>query len=335
MTVGYAARQSACDPQRADVAAAQALQPVSVIMPVYNGQRFVAQAIESILSQTHPIFEFIIVNDGSTDQTADIIAQYAARDARIRTLTQPNLDQPVALNHGLREARYKWVAIIDHDDVSMPERLERQLRYLLLHPSVRVLGTYAMQIDEHNLPLTPLELGPVTIDDLRRIKEDNGWISLIHPSVMMHRDTVIAVGGYDPVFGAAADTELWSRIAEEHDVLTLPLPLIHYRVHSRSMSATRFFEQQRALRWIETRQTARRRGAPVPTVAELACGEWGEGSLRHIHVLRRDLKRYLLRRRVISRVEGKRVLPILYLVAAWALTPRQAVKRVGERLVEQ
>src|SRR4029453_11062975 len=90
---------------------------VTVLMPVYNGERYVAQAIESVLGQTHRRFEFLILDDGSTDATPRILAEYAARDERIRVVHHANIDQPATLNRGLALARHDWVAILDHDDV--------------------------------------------------------------------------------------------------------------------------------------------------------------------------------------------------------------------------
>src|SRR5687768_7077362 len=115
--------------------------PLSVVMPVFNGERFVASAIRSILDQTFRDFEFIIVDDGSTDQTSGIVRSYAGRDARIRVVrNDPNLGFGAALNIGCRLARGMFVARMDADDVSAPTRFAAQLDFLKNHPDVAAVG---------------------------------------------------------------------------------------------------------------------------------------------------------------------------------------------------
>lgn len=300
---------------------------VTVLMPVFNGERYVAGAIESILAQTHAQFEFLIIDDGSTDSTPALLAAYAARDPRVRVVTQPNGDQPAALNHGLRLARHDWVAIIDHDDVSLPQRLERQLGVLAAHPDARVIGGWAIEISASGAEIGLLDVGPTSVTAYQDLMTTNGWVSLVHPSVLLHRPTILALGGYDPAFGAAADTELWSRVAGHHLVLAVPEPLVRYRVHSGSMSVRRYFEQQRALRWIRARQTARRQDAPVPDIATLRAAEtsWRPAQLRQI---RRDWRSYFERRHRLARVEGHPLRSGFYMLAAYAIMPRWAIKRL-------
>ncbi len=244
------------------------LPPVSVITPVYNGERYVAEAIESVLRQTHRDFEYIIVNDGSTDRTPEILEQYAARDGRVRVIHQANIDQPATLNRALAEARNEWVAVLDADDVCMPHRLEAQLRALRREPSVRVLGAYAIRIDERGREMGLMASQPTSVSEYKEMVARGESVTLIHPSAMMHRQTILSLGGYDPDFGPAADSELWSRVADQHLIMSLPEPLLYYRSHPASMSATRFFEQRTLLRWIQARQQARRQGLPVPSLEE-------------------------------------------------------------------
>lgn len=264
-----------------------AMTTVSVIMPVYNGERYIAEAIESVLRQTHQDFEFIIVNDGSTDRTPKIIDHYASRDRRVRVIHQPNIGQPATLNRALAEAENDWVAILDADDVWMPERLEVQLRTVRREPSVRVLGSYAIQIDEQGQELGLRTAFPISLQEYREISNTDETVTFVHPSVMMHRPTILALGGYDVAFGPAADSELWSRVSDQHVVMSLPEPLIYYRVHPTSMSATHFFEQRLMLRWLRARQHARRRGLRQPTLKEYQDAH-GRSIFHRIDHLRKD-----------------------------------------------
>jgi len=308
---------------------------ITVLMPVYNGERYVRQAIESILAQTHPWFEFLIINDGSTDGTAAILDEYAARDERIRVIHQENIDQPATLNRGLREARYDWVAIIDHDDISRPRRLEREVRVIRQNPEVRAVGTHGIEITTEGLVLGQIAVGPTSVREFQERRKRNEWMSFIHASVLMHRPTILAVGGYRPEFGSAADSDLWSRVADEHAIVVVPEFLVEYRVHVNSMSFERFFEQQLKVRWIHSCQAARRSGKPEPTLDELIASERGPLFVGRLRIQRFDWMMYCLRRRRLYRAEGKSARAAGYFLAASVLDPFRAARRIVQRLSQR
>lgn len=308
---------------------------LTVLMPVFNGERFVHEAIESILAQTYPHFEFLIINDGSTDDTPAILDEYAARDTRVRVIHQTNVDQPATLNRGLAEARYDWVAIIDHDDISRPKRLERQVRAILRDPEVRVVGTYGVEITAVGVELGQIAIGPTTIADYRARRNRNEWMSFIHASVIMHRQTVLALGGYRADFGSAADSDLWSRIADDHPVVVVPEFLVEYRVHVGSMSFKRFFEQQLMVRWIRACQDARRDNRPEPTLDELVGTERGQFLIGKMNLRRYDWMMYCLRRRRLYRYEGKSLLAATYFVLASTMDPVRAFRRIVDRFAQR
>lgn len=315
-----------CSEVSRSAAGTAALPPVSVIMAVYNGQRFLGEAIDSILSQTHERLEFIIVDDGSTDETPGMLAEYARRDPRIQVVSQTNQDQPASLNTALRLARYEWVAVIDHDDVSLPERLETQLRTVVDAPEIRVLGTSAIDVTVDGAEIGFRTPSPSSIDEFRQLRDTGGWIGLVHPSALMHRETIIGLGGYDPQFGAAADSELWSRVADHHIVLSLPVPLVRYRVHTESMSFTRFFEQQHAVRWLRSRQTARWRQEPPPTSEQFLRSQRGLRSWRGVNYRRQDLVSLFTWRARMAHAVGKRWRERQWILAAYALAPKRALR---------
>lgn len=308
------------------------LPPVSVIMAVYNGERYVAEAVESVLRQTHRDFEFIIVDDGSTDGTRAILDGYAARDGRIKLNVQANADQPTSLNRALAAASCEWVAVLDADDVCMPHRLETQLRALRRLPSVCVLGSYAFWMDQAggNRGIRPL--GPTSMTEFEELVERDGRVAIVHPSVMMHRPTILALGGYDPRFGAAADMELWSRVSDEHAVLSLPEPLVHYRFQPESMSATRFFEQRLMLRWSQARQTARRRGLAPPNLEEYLGSREKRFTLRRLEHHRQDWAEYLKVRKRLESWGGRRSRALLLRAAGTILAPRLFLRERSARM---
>ncbi len=206
---------------------------VSVLMSVFNGARYLRASVESILSQTYADFEFIIVDDGSTDDSARILNSY--RDLRIRVIFQDNCGLAAALNRGLTQARGEFVARQDQDDVSLPERLASQIRYLDGKGDAALVGTGA-QIVNPDGSLRRVS-GQLTQSVLLR------WALLfgnpfIHSSVMIRRRALEDVGGYtlDPQRQPPEDYELWSRIATRWNVANLDKPLLRYREVPGSMS---------------------------------------------------------------------------------------------------
>jgi glycosyltransferase involved in cell wall biosynthesis len=210
---------------------------VTVLMPVYNGEDHVAEAIESILAQTARNFEFLIVNDGSTDSTRSILEKYAGSDARIRLIHQENIGLAAALNTGLRAATGELVARQDHDDLSSPDRLEKQIAYMRAHPACVLLGTRAT-----------IWSGGRPTDRAHDHPEWNAVLKLdllfdnpfVHSSVVMRRREVLDLGGYctDARRQPPEDYELWSRLARTGRVANLPERLLAYREVPQSLSRT-------------------------------------------------------------------------------------------------
>lgn len=207
---------------------------VSVLMPVYNGERFLVEAIESILGQTFADFEFVIVDDGSTDSSPAILADYASRDLRIRVLSQANTGIVAALNRGLAECRAPLVARMDADDISLPTRLERQVAFLAVHPHVAVVGT-AFQLVSETGSAGPVVRHARAHHAIRRgLRHGN---CLGHPTVMMRREAIVAVGGYREFLRHAEDYDLWARVAERYELANISDCLLLYRVHGGQVSS--------------------------------------------------------------------------------------------------
>ena len=193
---------------------------VTVLMPVYNGEKYLREAIESILNQTFKDFEFLIINDGSTDSSRDIVLSY--NDSRIRLIdNEKNIGLTKSLNRGLELARGEYIARMDADDVSLPERLEKQVSYLEIHPKVGVLGTWMKCIDEYGKPTSTQH--PPTQPYLIKWSLLFGC-SIAHSSVMMRRAVLERVGGYNPEIVVAQDYGLWVRVSFETQIQIANLP---------------------------------------------------------------------------------------------------------------
>src|SRR5438552_5575639 len=167
---------------------------VTVLMPVYNADRFVAETVETILAQTFNDFEFLIIDDGSTDRSLEILQSYANRDPRIRLISRPNTGYVVALNEGLELARGECVARIDAADPADPRRLEFQVARMRQEPELVALGSNALAIDADGLPLGDYSV-PLTHEEIEA-SHLQGSSAIHHPAVMLRPGAVKQVGGY-------------------------------------------------------------------------------------------------------------------------------------------
>ena len=207
---------------------------VSVLMGVYNGERYLAQAIDSILGQSFTDFEFIIINDGSTDGTGEILHSYS--DPRIRVVEQSNVGLTRSLNRGISLARGEYIARMDDDDVSMPERLAKQVGFLDAYPEVGVLGTACLIRDM----IKGTEWVPPVLTSNEEIRHNLiKGNPLIHASVMMRRSLLETLGGYDESYLFAQDYALWMRLAPHTIMRNLPEALIVHREHWSTVSMAR------------------------------------------------------------------------------------------------
>jgi len=215
-------------------------------MSVYNGERYLSEAVESILNQAFTDFEFIIINDGSTDSTADILRAYD--DPRLRIIEQANVGLTRSLNRGIALARGEYIARMDDDDISLPERLTRQVAFLDIHPNIGVVGTSCRIVDELNnreweqrVPLSDEELH-------RHLIRGNPFV---HTSVVMRKSVLRAVGGYNEAYPYSQDYELWVRLATHTRLANLPEVLVVRRYHWGTVSTTRKTELLRL--WLRMR----------------------------------------------------------------------------------
>jgi len=216
-------------------------QPVvSVVMAVYNGKEFLREAIESILDQTFRNFEFVIINDGSVDGTDAILDDYARLSAHLRVYRQSNQGLITSLNTACQLARGTYIARMDADDIAFPDRLERQVSFLMTHANVAVLGGAAQVIDRSGRPISLIRY-PTTNSEIKAALFT--YSCFVHPTVMMSKDAFLALGGYRKPFLHAEEYDLWLRMAERYELGNLADPVLYYRVHPQQIT-TSHLEQQ-------------------------------------------------------------------------------------------
>jgi glycosyltransferase involved in cell wall biosynthesis len=207
-------------------------------MAVHNGQKFLREAVASILQQTFQDFEFIIIDDGSTDGSKAILADFAARDQRIRLLVRENRGLTVSLNEGIGLARGVYIARMDGDDVSLPHRFEKQVAFMEAHPECVVVGADVMMIDPEGDRLCRLNhhCDHDLID--RDCLLGNGT-ALSHPVILMRKSALDAINGYNPVIKTGQDLDLYLRLCEVGKASNLPEILLLWRQHPQSINRTR------------------------------------------------------------------------------------------------
>lgn len=207
---------------------------ISVIMSVRNAQKYLTKAIESILSQTYENFEFIIIDDDSTDKSLQILEEYALKDKRIKILTQANKGMIVALNKGLEIASGDYVARMDADDISLPERFEKQTQYLEKHSECVAVGCKILLIDRSDMPIMHFHYKQ-SHEEIDGHHMSGQGSAISHPAAMIRKKTLLEIGGYKPEFEAAEDIDLFLRLAEIGKLANLPNLLFKYRMHMKSV----------------------------------------------------------------------------------------------------
>ena len=202
---------------------------ISVVMSVFNGEKFLAEAIESILNQSFRDFEFIIVDDGSTDGSGRIVDSYAEMDRRVRVYHQPNRGLADASNHGCRLARGKYIARMDADDVAFSDRLLWQVDFMEQHPEVGAVGGSVDFIDVQGRRFRTFRY-PLTNEEIRcSLYRVEG--NLCHPAALIRKSAFLATAGYRRLFRDAADYDLWLQIAERSKLANLDRVVLGYRIH--------------------------------------------------------------------------------------------------------
>jgi glycosyltransferase involved in cell wall biosynthesis len=215
---------------------------LTVLLPVFNGERYVGETIDSVRAQSYGDFEFLIVDDGSLDRTPDILRDYAQSDSRIRLLRHENHGVGYSLNRGLVEARGRLIAQIGADDIALPDRLKKQVDFLEEHPDYVLVGGYLRIIDAHG---RAIGLRRYPTND-RRLRS----VILVYnpfgaPSVMYRRTDALAAGGFTTRFATSEDYDFVLRLAKRGKVANLPEALTSYRLHGDAVKSTQTLRQLR------------------------------------------------------------------------------------------
>lgn len=207
---------------------------ISIIMAVFNGEKYLHFAIDSVIEQDFIDYELIIIDDCSKDSTAEIISSYS--DNRIKYIrNQVNLGQTPSLNIGLKSARAKYIARIDADDIYLPGKLSKQFEFMEKNKNIVVCGTNGYKIDENGKVIGKLKVPQEPKDISFHLFYGS---PMIHVSVLMRKSPIIEIGGYDEKYPYCADFALWSKlIKKKYQICNLPYELIQFRTFKGSLGA--------------------------------------------------------------------------------------------------
>lgn len=229
---------------------------VTWVIPFWNAAATLQSCVESVLAQTHADFDVVLVDDGSTDGSDEVADSLAELDRRVRVVRQRRAGVAAALNAGVEAAASDWIARLDADDLAEPRRLELQLRWVLAHSEssrLVALGSDLLLIDEWGQPLGvrryPSEPGAI-----RRLMQVRS--PLAGPAALIHRASLLQVGGFDNAFAMVEDYHLWMRLVRIGELRNLPMPLTRYRLHANQ------FKSRSTVR--QLRLTTRARHAAIP-----------------------------------------------------------------------
>ncbi|MFJ6324045.1 MULTISPECIES: glycosyltransferase [unclassified Rhizobium] len=246
---------------------------VSVVIPAYNHEKYVVEAVESVLAQSYQNFELLIMDDGSTDTTPQILRRYAD-DPKVKLfLFEKNRGAAHSHNHGILESRGEYIALLNSDDVWEPNKLAEQVAFLDAHPEIAAVFTPASFIGEQSQPLADHQhhLGRI-FDQPNRTRHE--WLrfffvrnALCHPSSLVRRECYEELGLYDPRFGNLPDYEMWIRLCLKHEIHVMPKPLIRFRIRDGEAQASAP-SSAGSHRWrLEHKQLARRY-LEIPSIAD-------------------------------------------------------------------
>lgn len=201
---------------------------LSVLTSVYNGERYVREAIESILAQTYRDFTFVIVDDGSTDRTRDILNDLAKTDARIVVITNPtNIGLTTSLNRALRQTQGIYIARMDADDVALPDRFQKQIDFLNSHSDIGMVGTAYEWIGENGVAMGRPNVLTEPHELHRALIHTNPFL---HGSIMIRKELLDRVHGYNELYKKAQDYDLWLRLSSHCRFANLPDVLMRKRM---------------------------------------------------------------------------------------------------------
>ena len=307
---------------------------VTILIPVHNSENFLREAIESVLMQTYTNFELLLINDGSTDSSLNIIRQYAKKDLRITFISHRRKGMAKTLNDGLHKAKYELIIRMDADDVMLPMRVKRQLDYMSDHKEITVASCLAYYINSKGKKIGK------TYSDLKNYKvgqryyKENKPIGLLHPGVIFRKKDIIDAGGYRSKFWPAEDIDLWNRLIEKgKKIVVMQEILLMYRIHISSAVTSSFFDSRMKYEWLRECMLLRRKGREEISWDEFFYNQNKLPLNIKLNNTRKRFSKYFYRSAGFSYSTGKNISFILRLTLAFLLQPICVLKKIARQKI--
>lgn len=312
---------------------------ISVILPVYNQEKFISETIGSVLSQTYSDFEFLVVDDGSTDNSAAIIRSYAEKDKRIKAFFEPNAGKSNATNYLVNKASGDWCAFLDADDVMMPERLERQMAFNLSDPEIAASSVHCYYINEKGQMF-----GKQRYANLQSLAEckmamRNEWgkkkfITCSFTGLMVLRTAYLDSGGLRTQFEPCEDFEFVNRLVHNHGYILVILQetLMKYRIHSGAITERKPFLIFDTITYIKLCLNRREKKLPEITFTEFVAIRQNDPWFARINRKRYNYSRILIRNAGFSMLSKKYISFMGQIATASLLSPEYVFQRLKNLL---
>ncbi|MBC7888339.1 MAG: glycosyltransferase [Ferruginibacter sp.] len=306
----------------------------SVILPVYNQEKYLEETIESILHQSFQDFELIILDDGSTDHSAQIIRQYAKKDSRIRAYFQDNEGKSLATNTLVNKAGGEWCFFLDADDVMLPERLERQVAFHRANPLVNASSSHCYYINEKGNSFgTQRYPGLSTIAEYKLEIASGEFITCAYTGLMVSRKVFIETGGLRKKFEPCEDFEFFNRLAEQGFILLIiPEVLMKYRIHAGSITVRNPFRVLDTIIYVCHCIRLRRTGKPEISFEQFMTLREGDSWWTKLNRLRFNYSMVLFRNAGIAILSKRYLSFVLQITGSLVLSPGYVLKKLRGHL---
>lgn len=304
---------------------------VSILIPIYNADKYLSSCIYSILNQSHRNFELILLDDGSTDKSSEICKSFLNRDPRVLYVYHENSGMAFSLNKGMDLAKHDLVARFDADDIMYPNRLEVQISYLNNNPDIDILGSLGHYINSNDKII-----GKTYSDvNMHRIKDwyipNNEPIGLLHPSVIFKKSIIQSIGGYRGQFWPCEDIDLWNRAIENGaNIHVIQKYLIKYRLHSSSAIAKSHLHNRKLYRWVRECMRLRRSG-----LSEISLSEFSSSYNFSFNRMRKDYCKLFYRNSGLNFFKGSifsKINGIFKIIIALILDPKYVIPKIIKQI---
>ena len=306
-------------------------------MSVKNGEKFLGKAIESILNQSFNNFEFIIVNNDSSDSTPEILSAYADKDSRIKVLKNSNNETLYAGRiKGIKETKYEWFALMDADDECHLDRIQKQIELInnTEIENLAVVSTYGKYINRNSTVIANFFSGPKNINEFNKIFLNNDSFAIIDPSSVIKKNIFLKIGGYLEN-NIAADLDLYYKVAEAgYLIQTIASPLYYYRIHGSSYGVQNTMKQCETTHFLNYNMRQRRSGKKEITEQQFYTNFWNKTFYRIPRKIL-DYSKTYYKISTHSLIEKRFFLFFLNFIIAFLFSPRYVIKKIYQQLLKR